>query len=314
MNVLVTGANGFVGSRLCQELAARGIAFVGTARNGRDDLVAVSDLALDNDWSHALRNVTDVVHLASRVHVMNETEADPSIAFRRANVDGTINLARQAAETGVKRFVFVSSVKVNGESTTSTPFSELDTPAPQDPYGVSKHEAELALWEVARETGMEVVVVRPPLVYGPGVRANFQNLMRAIHQGIPLPIGSVRNLRSMVGLDNLVDFLIAALTHANAAGHVFLISDGEDVGTAALGRKLAKAMKRRAHLIPVPLFMLRAIGAVTGKTAVIERLTGSLQVDIRLAKQLLDWQPRVSLEQGIEQTVAHFVSTRDTEQ
>lgn len=313
MNVLVTGASGFVGRRLCRELATLGIAFVGAGRTGRDDHVAVGDLGPDTDWTEALQNVSHVVHLAARVHVMDETEADPSAAFRRVNVDGTINLARQAASAGVKRFVFVSSVKVNGESTTGKPYSESDTPAPEDPYGVSKHLAEEALWKLAQETPLEVVVVRPPLVYGPGVKANFQNLMRAVHRGIPLPIGSVRNSRSMVALDNLVDFLVATLTHANAAGNTFLISDGDDLSTAALARKLAKAMHRQARLIPVPLSLLRLLGAVTGRTAAIDRVTGSLQVDITRARAVLGWQPRVSVDQGIAQTVAHFLSTRTGE-
>ncbi|MFM0335515.1 UDP-glucose 4-epimerase family protein [Paraburkholderia fungorum] len=313
MNVLVTGASGFVGRRLCKELATMGIAFVGTGRTARDGHIAVGDLAPDTDWRGALQNVSHVVHLAARVHVMDETEVDPSAAFRRVNVDGTINLARQAASAGVKRFVFVSSVKVNGEATTDKPYSESDTPAPEDPYGVSKHLAEEALWKLAGETQMEVVVVRPPLVYGPGVKANFRNLMRAVHRGIPLPIGSVRNSRSMVALDNLVDFLVAALTHANAAGNTFLISDGEDISTAALARKLAKAMHRQARLVPVPLPLLRLVGAVTGRTAAIDRVTGSLQVDITQAKAMLGWQPRISVDQGIAQTVAHFLSTRISE-
>ncbi|CAE6812034.1 N-acetyl-alpha-D-glucosaminyl-diphospho-ditrans, octacis-undecaprenol 4-epimerase [Paraburkholderia domus] len=309
MNVLVTGASGFVGRRLCKELADQGIAFVGTGRTSREGILGVGDLTPDTDWSEALRNVSDVVHLAARVHVMDETEADPAFAFRRVNVDATASLARQAALAGVKRFVFVSSVKVNGESTTGKPYSESDSPAPEDPYGTSKHLAEVALWELSRETGLEVVVVRPPLVYGPGVKANFQNLMRAVHRGVPLPIGSVRNLRSMIALDNLSDFLVTVLTHVDAAGHTFLVSDGDDISTATLARKLATAMHRRAHLVPVPLSVLRLLGAVTGKKAAIDRVTGSLQVDITQAKTVLGWTPRVSVDQGIEHTVADFLST-----
>nr|WKF58545.1 N-acetyl-alpha-D-glucosaminyl-diphospho-ditrans,octacis-undecaprenol 4-epimerase [Paraburkholderia busanensis] len=314
MNVLVTGASGFVGSRLCEELAARGVPFVGSARVARGALIGVGELAPDTDWSAALRNVTDIVHLAARVHVMEETESDPLTAFRRVNVAGTLNLARQAAAAGVKRMVFVSSVKVNGEATTGKPYVETDAAAPQDPYGVSKHEAEQALWEVARQTSLEVVVVRPPLVYGPGVKANFLNLMRAIGRGIPLPIGSVRNARSMVAVDNLADFLVTTLQHDAAAGQTFLISDGDDLSTSTLARKLGSAMRRPARLLPVPVFMLRLLGALTGKRGAIDRLTGSLQVDIRHARERLGWQPRSSVDEAIQRTVSHYLSTRETGQ
>jgi nucleoside-diphosphate-sugar epimerase len=312
MRVLVTGASGFVGKRLCEELTARGIPFIGTSRAGGNGLRGVGELAAGTEWSSVLDGVTAVVHLAARVHVMSETEIDPVEAFRRVNVDGTVNLARQAVKAGVRRFVFVSSVKVNGEATTSAPFSVNDTPVPQDPYGVSKHEAEIALWKLARETGLEVVVVRPPLVYGPGVKANFRNLMRAISRGIPLPVGSVSNRRSMIALDNLVDFLVAAVSHDNAAGHTFLVSDGEDISTAMLVRKLAAAMHRSPRLIPVPIAVLRAIGAVTGKSGAIDRLTGSLQIDDSPCRQLLGWTPPVSVDRGIDATVAHFLSDEST--
>jgi nucleoside-diphosphate-sugar epimerase len=311
MKVLVTGAAGFVGRQLCNELAARSIAFVGTGRTNDDGIVGMGDLTPDTNWSEVLKDVSEVVHLAARVHVMNETEVDPSSAFLRVNVDATINLARQAARAGVKRFVFVSSIKVNGESTMDHPYTELDAPAPDDPYGTSKYLAEVALWELAKETGLEVVVVRPPLIYGPGVKANFHNLMRAVHRGIPLPIRSVRNLRSMVALDNLTDFLVTTLTHAKAAGHIFLISDDDDISTATLARKLAQAMRRRACLVSVPISALRVLGAITGKRGAVDRVTGSLQVDIGQAKTVLGWRPRVSVDQGIERTVAHFLSTRN---
>ncbi|MFZ1873491.1 MAG: SDR family oxidoreductase [Chania sp.] len=313
MNVLVTGANGFVGRALCDELTAQGIPFVGTGRVARDNLLGVGELAPDTDWTGALSNITDVIHLAARVHVMDESESDPLTAFRRVNVEGTINLARQAAAAGVRRFVFVSSVKVNGEATTATPYAESDIAAPSDPYGVSKHEAEQALWELAQHTSLEVVVVRPPLVYGPGVKANFRNLMGAVARGIPLPIGAIHNARSMVAIDNLVDFLVTTLKHDAAAGQTFLVSDGDDLSTPTLARKLGSALGRPARLIPVPLPMLRLIGKLTGKQSTIDRLTGSLQVDINQAKTLLGWQPRVTVDQAIERTITHFLSTRETE-
>ncbi|AHG21859.1 hypothetical protein Z042_21270 [Chania multitudinisentens RB-25] len=313
MNVLVTGANGFIGRELCNELTARGIPFVGTGRVAQGKLIGVGELAPDTDWTKALSNITDIVHLAARVHVMNERESDPLAAFRRINVEGTINLAHQALAAGVRRFVFVSSVKVNGEATTVKPYAESDTAAPVDPYGVSKHEAEQALWELARHTSLEVVVVRPPLVYGPGVKANFRNLMGAVARGIPLPIGAIHNARSMVAIDNLVDFLITTLQHNAAAGQMFLVSDGDDLSTPALARKLGSAMGRPARLIPVPPSILHLLGILTGKQSTIDRLTGSLQVDINHAKTLLGWQPRVSVNQALERTISHFLSARETE-
>ena len=312
MKILVTGANGFVGGRLCHELSSRRIDFVGAARVAGNGLLAIGDLSQDTNWSVALNGVSAVVHLAARVHVMDETEADPLQAFLKVNVDAAVHLARQAAAAGVKRFVFVSSVKVNGEATTRAPFSESDRPAPEDAYGVSKYRAELALAEVAEASGLELVIVRPPLVYGPGVKANFLNLMRAVYKGLPLPLGAVHNARSMVALDNLVDFLITAATHEKAAGRTFLISDDHDIGTAELARELASAMHRRARLIPVPAPLLQLLGKVSGKSAFIDRLTGSLQVDVTQARETLSWHPRVSVREGIERTVAHFLATRST--
>lgn len=306
--VMVTGASGFVGKRLREALAERGADCVGTSRNGGAGLIEVGELRSDTDWREALQGVGVVVHLAARVHVMVETESDPMLAFRRANVDGTIRLAEQAVQAGVRRMVYVSSVKVNGEATHSRPFSVDDAPAPEDPYGMSKREAEDALRTFAAQSGLELVIVRPPLVYGPGVKANFLNLMRAVRRGMPLPIGAVHNLRSMVALDNLTDFLMLAAVHPDAPGHTFLISDGDDLSTATLARKLGAAMRQSPRLVPVPVGALRLIGKLTGKSAVIDRLTSSLQVDSRPCREVLGWTPPKSVDEGIDATVAHFLT------
>lgn len=310
MKTLVTGANGFVGSRLCEELARRSIPFVGTTRSRHDRRISVGELDAHTDWSRALDGVTTVVHLAARVHVMQETEPDPAAAFRRANVDGTINLARQAIAAGAKRFVFVSSIKVNGEATDGRPFSAEDEPAPEDAYGQSKQLAEAELLKLSAETGLEVVIVRPPLVYGPGVKANFLQLIRAIDKQWPLPLLGIDNLRSMVSLDNLVDFLITASTHPRAAGQIFLISDGRDLGTATLARMLAQALGKKPRLLYVPVPVLRLIGTLTGKSATISRLISSLQVDSAPARERLGWSPPVSVEEGIAQTVSSYVAAK----
>ncbi len=253
-----------------------------------------------------LSRVDAIVHLAARVHVMNDTASDPLTEFRRVNVDGTLNLARQAAAAGVRRFVFVSSVKVNGEETLpGKPFSAADAPAPVDPYGISKFEAERGLLQLASETGLEVVIVRPPLVYGPGVKANFEKMVRWLAKGMPLPLGGVHaNRRSLIGLDNLVDLLTVCLRHPAAAGHVFMASDGEDLSTTDLLRRLGKAMHRPARLVPVPPALLELGGRLLGREDVVRRLTGSLQVDIGKTRQVLGWEPPVAVDEGLQRVCA----------
>ena len=310
-HVLVTGGLGLVGKALVAHLLSVGLTVrvstrqkpLGTAL--RLEYAQETDLSLETDWLPALQTIDTVVHLAARVHVMHDTEADPLAAFRAVNVAGTLNLARQAAVAGVRRFVFVSSVKVNGECTRlGQAFAETDEPSPQDAYGLSKHEAELGLRQIATETGMEVVIIRPPLVYGPGVKANFAALMRAVQRGWPLPLGAVHNQRSLVALDNLVDFIMTCTTHPQAANQTFLVSDGHDLSTTELVRGMAHAASVPARLLPVPVWALQAGATLLGKGDAVQRLCGNLQVDISKARRLLGWVPPISVDEGLRRVVA----------
>jgi nucleoside-diphosphate-sugar epimerase len=308
--ILVTGASGFVGKALCTELAARGLRFRATSRTPRPGHVAVGELDDGTDWSEALAGVTRVVHLAARVHVMDEQAPDPLAEFRRINVAGTLRLARQAAEAGVRRFVFLSSIKVNGEETQpGRPFTADDTPSPQDPYGQSKLEAEQGLLALGRSTGMEIVILRPPLVYGPGVQANFRSMLRWVKRGVPLPLGAVRNSRTLVALDNLVDLVILCLEHPDAAQQVLLAGDGEDLSTPELLRRVAAAMGTRARLVPVPPGLLAAVAGLAGQGAVARRLCGSLQLDLGKTRRLLGWSPRVGVDEALRRTAQDFIQS-----
>ncbi|MDP1526044.1 MAG: SDR family oxidoreductase [Rhodocyclaceae bacterium] len=306
MTTLVTGANGFVGSALCARLRKDGVSVRGAVRtlksqpDGAEE-VAIGGLFSETDWTCALRSVRQVVHLAARVHVMDEKCPDPLSEFRRVNVAGTANFARQAATAGVKRFVYLSSIKVNGEfTTTGQPFTADDVPSPEDPYGVSKYEAEQALRRIAAETSMEVVIIRPPLVYGPSVKANFGLMMSWLARGIPLPLAGVtENSRSLVALDNLVDLIVTCLKHLAAANQTFLVSDGEDLSTAALLRRMGDAQGTPARLFYTPAAALKLGAEMLGKQSIYQRLCGSLQVDIGKTRQMLDWTPLVSVDEGL---------------
>lgn len=306
--MLVTGANGFVGSELCTALKQRGYAVRAALRDPASfkvagcEVVKVPTLEADADWSEALRGVTTVVHLAARVHVMHDVASNPLDAFRRVNVTGTERLARAAAASGAKRLVYVSSIKVNGEETRGRTYTEKLPPDPQDPYGVSKCEAEQALHRIARETGLEVVVVRPPLVYGPGVKGNFAQMLKVLAKGIPLPLASVSNRRSLIYVGNLVDALIICATHPAAAGETYLVSDGEDVSTPGLLRQLGAATGRPARLFLCSPVLLKLAGRITGKADQVERLLGSLQVDSSKIRHELGWVPPYTLEQGLRLT------------
>lgn len=305
--ILVTGSNGFVGSALCKTLRLGGIDVRGALRKGAaDGQVDVGDLNGATDWRAALAGCDAVIHLAARVHVMSDTNADPMQAYREVNVEATLNLARQAIQAGVRRFVFVSSIKVNGEATPGAPFAATDVPAPCDPYGISKLEAEQALSQLARESALELVIVRPPLVYGPGVKANFLNLMRLVQRGIPLPFASIHNRRSMVALDNLVDLLIVCSRHPSAASGVFLVSDGDDLSTGQLVRMIANSLGKQFALFPVPPALLGSVARVLGKAHVAERLLGSLQVDIAATRATLGWTPVISPQAAIDQAVTYL--------
>ncbi len=315
MQVLVTGANGFVGRSLCLALPDDGYAVLAAVRSLDKqfidvDQVLITSIGKTTDWSSALQNVDVVVHLAARVHVMNEVAVDALAEFRKVNVEGTLNLAMQAAKAGVKRFIFVSSIKVNGEHTLADcPFTANDDANPQDPYGISKHEAEQGLLLIAQQTGMEVVIIRPPLVYGAGVKANFASMMRVVKRGIPLPLGAIHNKRSFVYVGNLVSLIVRCIDHPAAANQVFLVSDGCDLSTTELLQKCAVALDVKARLLPVPQKLLAFSLALLGKRAVAQRLSGNLQVDISKAHSLLGWEPPVSVEDGLKATALGLIES-----
>jgi UDP-glucose 4-epimerase len=288
-------------------LVTRGIPFRAVTRTRREGYFSIGNIDPATDWSEALEGVAAVVHLASRAHVMNETSAGSPTRLQSADVAATLNLARQAARAGVKRFVFVSSIKVNGEATEpGHPFTAEDRPDPQNPYARSKFDAERRLFEFSAETGLEVSVIRPPLVYGPGVKANFATMMEWVNRGIPLPFGAVNNKRSFVFVDNLADLLILTAIHPKAGGQVFLVSDGEDISTTELLQRMARALGRPSWIMPVPAPLLTFAAAALGQRAVTSRLTDSLQVDIGKTRKLLRWTPRSSVDDGLLQTARSF--------
>jgi len=302
--ILVTGATGFVGRALMRDLASRGMAYRGASRRQGTGHVVVGDMTGDTDWSAALAGAEIVIHLAARTHVLNETATDPLAAYRAVNVDATLNLARQAARAGVRQFVFLSSVKVNGERTLpGYPFRESDPPRPEDGYGISKREAEDGLLELAGETGMAGTVLRPPLVYGPGVKANFASLVRLSTTGLPLPFGAVRNERSLVYVGNLTDAIIRVLDQPAAAGQVFLVADAERPSIGALVTEIAAAAGKPARRFSVPPSWISAALKFLGRGAMAERLLGSLTVDTGKIHSLLGWTPPSSLQDGLRATL-----------
>lgn len=313
MTILVTGATGFVGKPLVDNLILK----VNNVRvlvrkeltcvSEKVEKIIVDDLSSVDDWTEILQSVDVVIHCAARVHIMNDLVADPLIEFRKVNVNATLKLARKAAEVGIKRFIFISSIKVNGEMTEpGQSFKPDERCQPEDPYGLSKYEAEQGLLKIAAKTDMEVVIIRPPLVYGPGVKANFYLMMKWVNKGIPLPLGAINNQRSFLALDNLVDFIIHCIDHPQAANEVFLISDSEDISTKELLKKVAKAFGKKPRLIPVPVKLMTLVAKLIRKSDVADRLLGSLQVDGSKAQNLLGWEPVVTMDEQLKKIADRY--------
>lgn len=311
MKILLTGASGFLGSHLVRSLTEHELTVIGRTEVTGVEKFICRTLAPDTVFRGCFHDVECIVHSAARVHIMKDEVSDPLTEYRKVNVKGTLNLARQAAGQGVQRFVFISSIKVNGEQTLSNrPFFADDAPNPKDAYGISKYEAEEGLKALAAETSMEVVIIRPVLVYGPGVKANFRSMMSWMNKGVPLPLGSIRNKRSMVALDNLVDLITTCIDHPAAANQTFLVSDGEDLSTTELLERTAQALGTTSRLLPFPARLLEWGAGVLGKRAVAQRLCGSLQVDIRHTCETLGWQPPVSVDQALKKTADTFLAGR----
>ena len=317
VKALITGASGFIGQALLKRLGTEpGFELRAAVRRPILQPVAgvryvqVTELGPNTIWTDTVSEIDVLVHTAARVHVANDAAVDPLAEFRRANVEGTLNLARQAVAAGVRRFVFISSIKVNGDGTPpGKPYCADDPPAPTDPYGVSKLEAEDGLRELLRGTGTRLVVIRPVLVYGPAVKANFLTMMRWVHRGLPLPFASVHNKRSLVALDNLVDLVVLCSVHPAALDQTFLAADGEDLSTAEMLRRIAFAMNQQVRLFPVPIEVLRGVTSLLGGRDLAQRLFGSLQVDISKARNVLGWAPPVSVDDALRSTARHYLTT-----
>jgi nucleoside-diphosphate-sugar epimerase len=318
---LITGATGFVGQAMCRKLLACGWNVSGTIRPALHDMSAlppgvapcsVDSLGPGTDWRRALSGIGVIVHLAARVHIMKEIAEDSLMEFRQVNTHATERLARMAAQTGVKRLVFLSTVKVNGEDSGIRPFNETDSAHPRDAYAVSKWEAEQALKRVADETKLEIVILRSPMVYGPGVKGNFLRLLKAVRKGIPLPFASVNNLRSLIFVENLVEAIMICMTHPQAKGKTYLLSDDEHISTAELISRIARALGKSARLWPFPAELLRFAATLAGKSSGADKLLGSLLVDSSKIRSELGWKPSASLDQGLAETARWFLQTQAT--
>ncbi len=288
--IFITGSNGFIGQNLTSELSKQKIDFAPGTR------ALYGDISTQNNWKDILLGCDSVVHLAARVHVMNENSNDPISEFRKYNVDATINLALAAKKSGIRKFIYLSSVKVNGEETFESPYSENDIPNPQDPYGISKYEAENKLLELHETNIFEIVIIRPPLVYGIGVKANFQKLFTFVKRDLPLPFGLVKNKRSLVSVLNLVDLIITCLNNNKASGEVFFVSDNHDLSLKELIQLMAKVQRKTSHLLPVPVFLMKFMAYLVGKKSYSDRLFGNLQLNITKSKSLLNWNPPYTFE------------------
>jgi nucleoside-diphosphate-sugar epimerase len=313
-SVLVTGANGFIGNTLCRKLLGDGFQVRGTVRANKSSRLpegieprVIADIDKLTDWSEILRGVDMIVHLAARVHVLHDTATDPLAEYLKVNVAATEQLARAAVEASVKRFIFMSTVKVNGEGKVR-PYREIDPPAPVplDFYAISKLQAEQQLKKITTASGMELVILRPPLVYGPGVKAKFLALIKIVAKGVPLPLASLRNRRSFIYLENLVDVIVACCNHPDAGGKVFMVSDGEDVSTPELIRRIARTLKKKIRLFPFPPILLHILGHMMGKGQTVDKLSSSLAVDITKIKNELEWHPPFTMASGLKKTADWF--------
>ena len=318
MKLLLTGASGFVGRNLLDKLADVDLHVTSRCKvDSFSDVQNVNffqcEIDADTNYTDVLKNRDVIIHCAARAHIMNDEALEPLVEYRKVNTAGTINLARQAVNFGIKRFIFISSIKVNGESTElGKPFKSSDKRAPADFYGQSKSEAEVQLLQLGEETGLEIVIIRPTLVYGPGVKANFASLLNLVSRGLPLPFGYITdNKRSLVSVKNLVDLIITCIGHPNAANQVFLVSDDTDISTALMVRKMSKALGKSNRLLPVPLWCYRLVGKLTGKKDVVNRLLGSLQVDIEHTKETLGWAPPQTIEEGFKETADAFLLNKN---
>lgn len=314
MKIVLTGATGFVGSKILSIISSSDVIIIGRKKPllFQTNNFYKADIDSTTDYLPVLIDADVCIHSAARVHIMDDNSAEPLTEFRATNTAGTLNLAKQAAKSGVKRFIFISSIKVNGECTLlNTPFRADDDMVPLDPYGISKAEAEQGLRDISKDTGMEVVIIRPPLVYGPGVKANFSAMMKLASLGMPLPLGGVtNNRRSLVYVDNLVDLIVTCISHPKAANQTFLVSDDDDLSTTRMIKELNMALGKKGWLLPIPVILFQILGKLTGKSAIIDRLCGSLQVDISKTKELLDWQPPVCVKDAFIKTASHFKLNR----
>ena len=318
---LITGATGFIGHAVCEQLLARGWQVKGTIRSSSQDGVglpegvipcSVDSLGPGTDWRKALSGIEVIVHLAARVHIMKDTSEDSLLEFRQVNTHATERLARMAAQMGARRFVFLSTIKVNGEDSGDRAFNEEDALNPQDNYALSKLEAEQALRRVAEETGLDVVILRSPMVYGPGVKGNFLRLIQVVQRGIPLPLASVHNRRSVIFLGNLVEVVISCMTHPQAKGKTYLVGDDEQLSTAELISRTARALGKSARLWPFPVELLRYAAMLLGKSAEADKLLNSLLVDSSKIRSELGWKPHFSLDEGLSVTARWFLQTGAT--
>jgi UDP-glucose 4-epimerase len=311
--ILLTGGTGFIGKALLSELLNNKFLLVSAVRRLNPNIPSpISEYEIKNidsktNWGHLVQDIDTIIHLAARAHILNDTNTDPLAVFREINTEGTLGLARQAASAGVRRFIFISSIGVNGNQTTSAPFTMDDIPVPIEPYAISKLEAEIGLKKIGEKTGMEIVIIRPPLVYGSDAPGNFRRLISLVAKSIPLPLGAIHNRRSFIALDNIVDLIKTCIEHPNAANQTFLASDDDDLSTTELLQRLATSLGKPSHLIPVPAYLLTTAATLLGKRDLIQRLCGSLQVDISHTKQILNWSPPLSVTDALQKTADSYL-------